>query len=92
IALPMLEDTQGVRTFTQNPRSALKLLDSLPLPPALDETTAATPALQAVLTAALAAAAVRKAEKEAAYQASLTPEDKRRLLEAEELEERKRQW
>ena len=92
IALPMLEDTQGVRTFTQNPRSALKLLDSLPLPPALDETTATTPALQAVLTAALAAAAVRKAEKEAAYQASLTPEDKRRLLEAEELEERKRQW
>ncbi len=92
IALPMLKDTQGVRTFTQNPRSALKLLDSLPLPPALDETTATTPALQAVLTAALAAAAVRKAEKEAAYQASLTPEDKRRLLEAEELEERKRQW
>ena len=37
-------------------------------------------------------AALRKAEEEAAYQASLTPEDKRRLLEAEELEERKRQW
>ena len=92
MALPMLEDTQGVRAFTQNTGSVLKLLDSLPLPPALDETTATTPALQAVLTAALAAAAVRKAEKEAAYQASLTPEDKRRLLEAEELEERKRLW
>ena len=62
------------------------------LPPALDESTATTPALQTVLTAALAAAAVRKAEEEAAYQASLTPEDKRRLQEAEELEERKRLW
>ena len=92
MALPMLEDTQGVRAFTQNTGSVLKLLDSLPLPPALDETTATTPALQTVLTAALAAAAVRKAEEEAAYQASLTPEDKRRLLEAEELEERKRLW
>ncbi|WP_324832516.1 T6SS phospholipase effector Tle1-like catalytic domain-containing protein [Pseudomonas saxonica] len=92
IALPMLEDTQGVRAFTQETGSKLKLLDSLPLPPALDETTATTPALQEVLAAALAAAAVRKAEEEAAYQASLTPEDKRRLLEAEELEERKRLW
>ncbi|WP_244302777.1 T6SS phospholipase effector Tle1-like catalytic domain-containing protein [Pseudomonas saxonica] len=92
IALPMLEDTQGVRAFTQETGSKLKLLDSLPLPPALDETTATTPALQDVLAAALAAAAVRKAEEEAAYQASLTPEDKRRLLEAEALEERKRLW
>ena len=92
VALPMLEDTQGVRAFTQDTGRIVKLLDTLPLPPALDETTATTPALQTVLTAALAAAAVRKAEEEAAYQASLTPEDRRRLLEAEELEERKRLW
>ncbi len=92
VALPMLEDTQGVRAFTQDTGSIVKLLDSLPLPPALDETTATTPALQTVLTAALAAAAVRKAEEEAAYQASLTPEDRRRLLKAQELEERKRLW
>ena len=29
---------------------------------------------------------------EAPYQASLTPEDRRRLLKAEQLEESKRQW
>lgn len=92
LALPMLEDKDGIRAFTQDTGSILKLLDTQPLPPVLDEHTATTPELQQILAVTRAAQAQRKAQEEAEAEANMTDEDRRIEQQAQALEERKRLW
>ena len=48
-ALPMLEGLTAIRAYTQDPASAVKTAQALPLPPALTESTALTDDLIAIL-------------------------------------------
>lgn len=63
IAYPMLNGTDNLRAYTREPGTAVQLIEAMPAPPPLSETTATTPELKAIFQAAQAAEAVKEAKQ-----------------------------
>lgn len=63
IAYPMMSGIDNLRAYTREPGTAVQLIDAMPAPQPLSETTATTPELKSIFQAAQAAKAVKEAKE-----------------------------